>query len=122
MKSLVSVSFGIFTYLVVSTQLVAQNASVDTGYREEGTDQWYETHGPWAFTLVIIWLIVPYVIAVRNQSSDIGETYWKWWFVFLGGFGFLLLMDEFQPILAIALFLAISVYGFFMHKEKGADD
>jgi hypothetical protein len=122
MKLLVSVSLGLFSHIVLSTKVVAQNSSVDIGYREEGTDHWYETHGPWAFLLVMIWFFVPCLIAARNKSDDIGETYWKWWFIFLGGFGLLLLMDRFQPASAVALYLAIAVYGLFIHKEKKTDD
>ena len=82
----------------------AQNTRLDLDYDEGG----FKNPADFWITLCIslIHFIAPAII-----SSKTGEFYWKWWFVFFGGFAFSVVFLPKSTTYFLLVYVAITIYG-----------
>ena len=101
-------------YLLSIGSSFAQNTRLDPDYDEGGfrnpSDFWI------ALCIALIHFIAPALI-----SSKTGEFYWKWWFVFFGGFAFSAAFLPRSSTYFLLVYVVITIYGL-NQTQKNDDD
>jgi hypothetical protein len=109
-------TFLLLLFLYAGPAVAQQGAAyIEPYYSGEGFDYWYRTQFWPALVALLIQWGAPYFIAQKIDEYDIGFLYWKWWFIFLAGFGFLAVTEigGGDAYYTIGLYSLIAVYGLF---------
>ena len=113
-------TFLLLLFLYAGPAVAQQGAAyIEPYYSGEGFDYWYRTQFWPALVALLIQWGAPYFIAQKIDEYDIGFLYWKWWFIFLAGFGFLAVTEigGGDAYYTIGLYSLIAVYGLFFQTE-----
>ena len=114
-------TFLLLLFLYAGPAVAQQGAAyIEPYYSGEGSDYWYRTQFWPALVALLIQWGAPYFIAQKIDEYDIGFLYWKWWFIFLAGFGFLAVTEigGGDAYYTIGLYSLIAVYGLFFFRRS----